>query len=168
MYQYTNVVEIMDTLNLVWSKATSLPHPYSEASATILGDRLFMLGGEDQNCKMSQSVLTCSLSKLIQSQEVMPRWGTISDAPNFGSTCVTVKGELLAIGGHSKKNKDATDVCKYNPVTDSWDVVSHMSTARSSPLVTVLPTNDVIVVGGSFHCCFGELQSTDTVEITTN
>ena len=164
-YQYTNAVEIMDTLNLVWSTGASLPHPYTEATAAICGDRIFMLGGEDHNCKMSRSVLTCSLSKLTQSQEALPQWGTISNAPNLGSTCATARGKLLAIGGHNKKNKDTAAICKYNPLTDSWEDFGNMSVARSSPLVCVLPTGEVMVAGGAFHCCYGELKSTDIVEI---
>ena len=168
-YQYTNTVEIMDMLNLVWSTGASLPYPYIEASAAICGDRIFMLGGEDHNCKMSRSVLTCSLSKLIQPQGApLPQWGTISDVPNFGSTCVTLRGELMAIGGHDKKSKDVAAVYKYNPMTNLWEEFGHMTVTRSSPLTCVLSTGELMVVGGAYHCCYGELKSTDTVEIATN
>ena len=164
-YQYTNTVEILDTLNLVWSTGASLPHPYIEASAAICGDRIFMLGGEDHNCKMSRSVLTCSLSKLTQPQgALLPQWGMISNVPNFGSTCVTLRGELMTIGGHDKRNKDMAAVYKYNPMTNMWEEFGHMTVARSSPLACVLSTGELMVVGGAYHCCYGELKSLDTVE----
>ena len=167
-YQYTNTVEIMDILNLVWSTGASLPYPYVEASAAICGDRIFMLGGEDYNCKMSRSVLTCSLSKLIQPQGApLPQWGTISDVPNFGSTCITLRGELMAIGGHDKKSKDVAAVYKYNPMTNLWEEFGHMTAARSNPLACVLSTGNLMVVGGAYHCCYGELKSTDIVEIAS-
>ena len=44
--------------------------------------------------------------------------------------------------------KDTAAVHKYNPTTDSWDLISNMPTARCYCLVAVLLTNEVIVVGG--------------------
>ena len=61
-----NTVEVMDTKTLVWSTVASLPHSYSFASATICGDHLYMLGGFDDKGE-TKSVLTCSLTELLQS-----------------------------------------------------------------------------------------------------
>ena len=60
-----NTVEVMDTDTLKWSVATSLPHPLSDASATVCGDSVCVVGGHDQQC--ATEVLTCSLSSLLQS-----------------------------------------------------------------------------------------------------
>ena len=49
----------------------------------------------------------------------------------------------------------------YNPVTFSWDTVGHMASSRYRYLVTVLPGNKLIVVGGTTDGC----EETDTVEI---
>ena len=51
-----------------------------------------------------------------------------------------------------------TDVQKYNPLTNSWDLVSCMPTARWRCLVAVLPTNEIITVGG----CIGSASDTST------
>ena len=67
------------------------------------------------------------------------------------STCAAVNGELVAIGGMTGTNVDSTAVHKYNPTTDSWDVISNMPTARCLCLVAVLQTNEVMVAGGSIH-----------------
>ena len=61
-----NRVEVMDTKNLVWSIVTSLPHPYSDASNTICGDQLYMLGRWDDKGR-TKSVLICSPKELLQS-----------------------------------------------------------------------------------------------------
>ena len=100
-----NTVELMDVQTLVWSTAASLPHPYSRVSASICGDHLYMLGGKDEDGHLKfNAVLTCSLTKLIQSCSETPSdlvWHRLSDIPVSRSTCVAVNGELLVVGGRN-------------------------------------------------------------------
>ena len=148
-----NTVEVMDIQTRVWSTAASLPHPYSSASLTISGDHLYMLGGWDKGNE-TKSVLTCSLTKLLQScTETLsqdPVWCRITDVPVYHSTCAVVNGELVAVGGVDEGYyKSTAAVHMYNPTTNSWDLISNMPTARRDCLVAVLPTNEIMVVGGS-------------------
>ena len=170
-----DTVEVMDIQTLVWSTAASLPHPYFQASATICGDQLYLLGGWD-NDGCSKSVLTCSLTKLLQSCSDHDTssdsvWHGITDVPVYLSTCAAVNGELLAVGGQDTGGKTTTAVHKYNPTTDSWDLISNMPTVRCRCLVAVLPTNEMMVVGG-YKSSFGPLaillfDCTEKVEITS-
>ena len=136
-------VEVMDTKSLVWSTVASLPHPYYATSMTIYGDQLYMLGGFDDKGQ-TKSVLTCSLTELLQSSI----WHRVADAPAYHSTCAAVNGELLAVGGCDKDYKPSSAIHKYNPTTNSWDLISNMPTARYNCLAVVLPTNEMMVVGG--------------------
>ena len=157
-------VEVMDTKNLVWSTVASLPHPYHGTSVTICGDQLHMLGGEDDKGK-TKSVLTCSLTELLQSSPSSSSiWHRVADAPAYRSTCAAVNGELLAVGGCDKDDKPSSAVHEYNPTTNSWDFISNMPTARFFSFVAVLPTNEMVVVGG----CDGSYGTFKTVEIATN
>ena len=162
----TNTVEVMDIQALVWSTAASLPHPYSKASATICGDQLYMLGGFDKDGARTKSVLTCSLIELLQScgeASLDPVWHRIADVPVYESTCAAVNGELVAVGGVDAKGKTTSAVHKYNLTTDSWDIISNMPTVRCWCLVAVLPTNEVMVVGGYTTTSISSI--TDKVEI---
>ena len=58
----------MNTDTHVWSMVASLPHPYSKMSATICGDKLYLLGGVDTKTK-THSVLACSVAKLVESNK---------------------------------------------------------------------------------------------------
>ena len=159
-----DTVEVMDITTLVWSTAASLPHPYSSASAAICGDQLYMLGGVDKDGR-TQSVLTCSLTSLLQSRsKTSPHsvWKSISDAPVYLSTCVAVDGELLTVGGDAGPCKTTSAVYKYEATTDSWLHISNMPTGRYDCLIAVLPTNEMMVVGGSTGSFL-----TDTVIIAT-
>ena len=133
-----NTVEVMDTKTLVWSTVASLPHSYSLASAAICGDhRLYMLGGFNDQGR-TKSVLTCSLTELLQSSSSsssssssLSVWRRVADVPAYHSTCAAVNGQLLAVGGCYEGFKATAAVHKYNPTTNSWDHISNMTNAAS-------------------------------------
>ena len=59
-----STVEVMDTDTWQWSTASSLPHPLSDATATVCGDRVYLLG----LCEQPAAYLTLSL--MLQPQSV--------------------------------------------------------------------------------------------------
>ena len=173
-----HTVEVMDNETLQWSTASSLPFALTYASATICQDRIYLLGYDMSN--EPRSVLACSMADLLQScrpqslgarletltlQEV---WHQVADLPVHSSSCATLCGQLLAVGGSDDNNNNTTAIRQYSPATNSWEVISHMPTARSRTLVAVLPGNKVMVVGGTI-CKSGTWigTSTDIVEIAT-
>ena len=165
-------VEVLDTDTQQWSIASSLSHPFSLATISICGERLYMLGGYDQTGYWSRSVLSCSVPELLQSCQPQPLtgklrttpanqstiWRHVADAPHYYSSCVTLCGQLVAVGG-GEKDKNTTAITVYNKTTDSWDVMGNMPTARRLALVAIL-TGKMMVVGGYV----GE-TATDVVEM---
>ena len=153
------LVEVMDAETLVWSTSTNLPYPVSAASATICRDQLYLLGGWHDRGKI-HNVLTCSVNDIIRTQptswakkikttlSLTSVWQEVASSPAVLSTCVAVEGVLLSIGGHDSKNKDTAAVHKYNPTTNTWDLVNHMSIAHYCCLAAALPTGKLMVVGG--------------------
>ena len=178
-------VEVLNTDTLQWSAASSLPHPLDWASATICGDYLYLLGGWDQNGYANKSVFTCSLSALLQTcQSSQPQslgarlmrslslgqeprvWQKVADIPVYAipvykSTCTTVRGHLLAVGGCDSDGKPTTAVHKYDPVKNTWAIISRMKMPRYDSLVTILPGDKLMVVGGCTPTVI------DTVEIAS-
>ena len=157
-----NTVEVMDTKTLVWSTVASLPHLYAWASSTIdiCGDHLYMLGGVNEKGR-SKLVLTCLLTELLQSSS-SSAWHRVADAPAYWSTCAAVNGELLAVGGCDEDYEVTSAIHKYNPTTNSWDLINNTSTAKYHSLVAVLPTNEIMIVGGWSYRCL-----CDSIEIAT-
>ena len=145
-------VEVMDTDTLLWSTTSSLLQPLYNASATVCGDRVYLGGGFYQHGYGAKSVLTCSLSALIQPQEANNLvWSTLEDLLVDVNACITLNGQLLAVGSDSN-HMTRTNIYTYNTKTNSWDIISHMPTPRYQCLLTVLPGNKLIVVGGcSFY-----------------
>ena len=62
---------------------------------------------------------------------------------------------------HDKDDKPLSAIHKYNQTTDSWNLISYMPTARFFSLVAVLPTNEMMVVGG----CNDADTNIDKVEV---
>ena len=164
LFTVITTVEVMNTETLVWSTMASLPYPYTGASGTICGDQLYMLGGFD-DMRQTKSVLTCSLMKLLHSSSSSSIWHRVADAPAYRSTCAAVDGELLAVGGCNERKISSAAIHKYCQTTNSWDLISNMPTARWSGIVAVLPTNEMMVVGGRINQGL-QNTSTDKVEVT--
>ena len=153
-----STVEVMNTDTREWYTAASLPEPVSDMSATVCGGRLYLLGGWDKNNYPTRAVFTCTLDSLLHSchppSQTLPHtneasvWQRIADVPMEYSTCTTLNGRVLAVGGEDSHGTRTADVYMYNGDTDSWPLVGHMSTARYECLVVGL-RDCVIVVGGS-------------------
>ena len=172
-YTRLTIVEVMNTDTLQWSTASSLPHPFSDATATVCGDRVYLAGGWDQHGH-TKSIFTCSLSALLQAQTVEaknkttsqtrnpPVWQKIPDLPVKCSTCIKLNGQLLAVGGHDSHGKNTKNIFTYNIKIKSWEIISQMPTSRNLCLVAVLPGNKLMVMGGMTGT-----GDTDKVEIAT-
>ena len=156
-------VEVLNVENNVWSTAVDLPEPLQYHSVTISGDELYMLGGEVDITPIN-TVYTCSVSALLQSctqrslvgslrralslSTDCDVWSKVADLPVTGSTCVSFRGQLLAIGGMDFNLEPSAAVYVYNASTNSWDVNSHMTITRRYCFAAVLPNNQLMVVGG--------------------
>jgi N-acetylneuraminic acid mutarotase len=91
-------------------------------------------------------------------------WHRVADAPAYYSTCAAVNGELLVVGGSDEDRNASSAIHMYNRTTTSWDLICSMPTSRIWNLVAVLPTNEMMVVGGHLNV-FGD--SIDVIEIAT-
>ena len=177
-YRSLATVEVLNFETSQWSTAANLPKPLSCYSAAVHGDQLYMLGGDLDD----KSVYTCSVSALFQtctqstsleehtsalslsnSSSGDTVWSKLPDLPVRLSTCVTFCGQLLAVGGVDSDEKPTTAVYMYNQNTNSWNVISHMATARRQPFTAVLPNNQLMVVGGLTKSNDGWIYS-DSVE----
>lgn len=169
-YKLTSV-EVMTISSKQWLTAIDLPIPASRMSMTQCGDDLYMLGGWIKETTMTQQVLTCSLATLVRSCETQSTftpsgvWQRVADVPEYQSTCTTLQGALVSVGGCDNDWNPTDVIRRYNPVTNSWHVIGHMPTARYQSLVVTLPGDRLMVVGG--YTTFEVSSETDVVEIAS-
>ena len=87
----------MDTDTLQWSTASSLPKPITDATATVCGERVYVIGGKDQDGHQTKLVFTCYLNALPQSQPSHnPLWTRVADIQVERTTCVTLNAWTAA------------------------------------------------------------------------
>ena len=149
-------VEVLDTQVLHWSTVPSLPHPLSQATATICGDRLYIGGGFSTD-QATKSVVMSEVKDLLQSQSVATGpsfssnpsvWKEVAPLPVIWSSLITFQGQLLAVGG-STTGGETLEVRQYDAATNSWKVISQMKMKRAYSLAAVIPNNTLIVCGGN-------------------
>ena len=170
-------VEVLDTNTRQWSIAISLTQPFPLATISICGERLYTLGGLYQAGR-THSVLSCSIPELLQSCQTQPLagklrtapanqstiWRHVAAAPHYSSSCATLCGQLVAVGGW-EGGKNTSTITVYDETTDSWEAVGDMPTARSEALVAIL-NGKMMVVGGWVGDGWGVWGTeTDVVEI---
>ena len=148
--EFLATVEVLSQETLKWSTARSLPR-----DVTRLFPQLTLCRGSFylSHCN---DLYSCSVEDLLESCKPATNssdggcvWTELAAIPvSQYSNLVTLRGCVLAIGGEDG-NRTGAIHC-YNVATNSWSVISEMPTPRIHALAAVLPSNDLVVVGGKF------------------
>ena len=173
-------IEVMNTDSHQWSIAIDLPEPmyFGSLIHTNHNDRIYVIGRCNKYMKHMKSAYTCSLSALLQSchsrslgdriaRSLSPTrpqravWRRICDVPVKYSSYVSLHSQLLAVGGLDSHTKTTSAVHAYDPASNSWEIISHMTTPRQQCYAAVLSDEKLIVIGG-------ETSVTDEVEIAVH
>lgn len=147
-------VEVMSSDTYQWFVACSLPQEIKYPLMALCGGYLYVSNS------LNNAIFSYSMEELIQSCQVpytntsssrdectWTRLPAINDICN-GPTLATVGEHLLAIGGIVNSDQPTGVVHCYDRTTDLWSVTGKMPTSRYCALVTVLPSDEVVVVGG--------------------
>ena len=122
------------------------PTSPSNATATVCKENVCLVGGFLEH---KTAVFICSLGALFQARTGETVWHHITDVPVEYSTIVTLNRRLLAIGGSNPQASSYTNaIYSYNPLTNFWELINCLPTARYNCLAAVLPSNKLMVVGG--------------------
>ena len=145
-YDGLSVVETLDINTLQWSSVSSLPEAWVAPNMTLCKGQLYL--------SKHSKIFSCSVEKLLKSRKPASTkrsdvWTKLADilVPYYASLA-TLRGQVLAIGGRDQRGTPTGAIHKYNRSTNSWSVIGKMPTPHIRPLVAVLPSHELIVVGG--------------------
>ena len=166
----SQAVEVMNTETFQWSTAAPFPTSLYDGAAVICQNSIYVVAmRQSHNSKHlelvpTREVYTCSITDLLQScsrpgllaylasalsiSAAKSVWKRAADLPVSETACVSIHDQLVAIGGRDSNSDATTAIHVYDPVADSWEVISHMLTPRIKCFAAVLPGNRVMVVGG--------------------
>ena len=153
-------METLDTNTLQWSSVSSLPEALMYPNMTLCNGQLYL----SQHSK----IFSCSVEELLKSHKSFFNffsrsvWTKLEDIPvPYWASLTTLRGQVLAVGGRDQYQYGGTQtgaIHQYNKSTNSWSVIGEMPTPRTCPIVVVLPSHELIVVGG-VHCAVTEIAS---------
>ena len=139
-----STTELLDTTNGCWYTCNNLPSPHQQMEAVIMNDKLYLLGGSDEDLNPSPQVFVASLDTLSTHQL---NWQSAPNTPWCCSAPVVLYNKfLLTIGGW--KQSRTSEVNIFNPSTGQWKHLTNIPAARSAPAVVGVADN-IIVTGGT-------------------
>lgn len=141
-------IEILNVASRQWSSVRSLPFAPSKLSISLHNDIIYIATEATASEGEKFVVLKVSLESLESHNLSLVQWENITSLPVRNTSLVNLNGHLLAIGGKDSIGSRNKGVYKYHPSNDSWQLISHMSTARDSCLTVVLPGSKLMIVGG--------------------
>ena len=158
-YTYTliDAVDVFKPDTSQWYRTDPLPTACRDVSLTAIGNTCYALGGcNDSN--LNETVYA-SVDDLLGNQttgthsgssDTQSAWKTLPNTPTYGPAAAVLAGKLLAIGGNETSNGGAImkEVHTYSPSTNSWIHISDLPAPRSYTAVTVLPSTEVLMIGG--------------------
>ena len=141
--------EVYDTNEDNWSQLPGLPCLRAQHAAAALDNRLYIAGGLDLTF---DTVLDSCWTLDVETQI----WTRIADllTPRADHTAFVYKSNLYVCGGWHEEHAGNTrqlvpTLDRYNPQTNSWQVVSTVPTPRYHAGIVVI--KDRMYVMGGFH-----------------
>ena len=144
-----SVVETLDTNTLQWSSVSSSPEALGDPNMTLCNGQLYL--------SEHSKIFSWSVEELLKSRKPASTnssgsvWTKLTDIPvPYQASPTTLRGQVLAIEGRDQQlgGRPTGAIYQYNMGTNSWSVIGEMPTPRACPLVAVLPSHELIVVGG--------------------
>ncbi len=145
-------VEILNSSTKRWSTISPLPIQCNDLTPAVVGDTLYLLGGETGPLSPNNQMFSFSLPALVSHAVSTPRapppaWEA-TDTELTWSTAVSLHDSLLAVGGKNDQGRHSSAIRLYNTQTRQWTKVGDVPAALSWCTSAVLPSGELIVLGG--------------------
>ena len=141
-----SAVDALDTNTLHWSSVSSSPKAFEYPNMTLCNGQLYL--------SEHSEIFSCSVEELLRCRKPASSvWNRPANIPvPYWASLTTLRGQVLAIGGRDQQSMSrgcpTEAIHCYSKTTNSWSVIGGMPTPRTWPIVAVLPSHELIVVGG--------------------
>jgi N-acetylneuraminic acid mutarotase len=124
-----------------WTRGASMPDAGTEASGAVLGNKIYIIGGNDEHEDLT------NLVKIYDPK--IDKWSTTSPLPipvdHAGSA--TYNGKIYVVGGFVEGKKPTDSLLIYDPVTEKWQKGKPMPGPRGA-LTADFINGTLYAVGG--------------------
>ena len=146
-------IQVLDIKTLQWSLASSSPKASQYPRLLLCGEHIYLSNYNTIfSCSMEELIKSCKPTS-TDSSDGGSVWTKLTDIPvPYHTSLTTLRGRVLAIGGSDKTWRDKLGptgaIYLYSENSNSWSVIGEMPTPRCLAQVAVLPSNELITVGG--------------------
>ena len=127
-----------------------------DMTSVVVGDEWYFMGGFTGSWNVTKQVFHGTLPDITSqavsqstSSTITPaQWHTLPDTPLEFSAPLALHGSLLAVGGRHDRQHRSSAIHLYQPGSRQWVKVGDLPTARSNCSCTLLPSREILVVGG--------------------
>ena len=162
IFEYTDAVEIFKADASQWYRTDPLPIACTQMSLVAFGNTCYVLGGFKRPSHLNQA-LYASVDDLLNNAipanqtthigstaNTQSAWKTLANTPTYRPAAAVLAGNLLAIGGKESSEGELVkkEVYMFSPSINSWIYISDLPEPRSKTAVAVLPSTEILVIGG--------------------
>ena len=131
-----------------WTKVQYLPKPSCFMKSTVLNGHWYLMGGVGQR----KEVYYASLDSLVASCQPSEKpltsvWKRLPDVLHIRSSTAVFGNRLIAVGGGGYPSPSSS-IHAYSPHTQPWLHVGDVPVELHSTCTAVLPTGELMVIGG--------------------
>jgi N-acetylneuraminic acid mutarotase len=159
----TNSAEVYDPVAGTWTATGAMVAPRSGHTATRLANgNVLLAGGTNKASGLLASAEVCN--------PVTAAWtatGSLKDKHANHTATLLPNGKVLVAGGYDvfvPYSSPTSGVELYDPVSGTWTATNAMASLRANHAALMLPSGNVLVVGGGFTL-FGQLFTLSSAEL---
>jgi N-acetylneuraminic acid mutarotase len=157
----TNRVWKFNTVTRAWTELPMMPTNRDSGAAALVNNELHYFGGT-----LPDRITNTGLHYVLDLNNLAAGWRTEAALPEARDhlAAVTLGGKIYAVGGefgHDILHDQQSFVHRYDPVTNAWERVADLPTAKShqESSTFVTPRGTIISAGGQVE----DYKSTDDV-----
>ena len=129
-----------------WAEAQCLPKPCYRMKSTVLNGHWYLIEGVRQGKEVRYASLDSLVASCQPSEKPLPTvWKRLPDVPHRCSSTTVFGKRLIAVGGGFPSS---SSIHTYSTHTQSWVHVGDMPVILYSACTAVLPTGELMVMGG--------------------
>lgn len=142
---FLNTNEVYDPATDSWTNLTAMPTARQHIKGAVVAGKIYIIGGLETWYKVSnKNEVYDPLTNVWEQKSPIP-------TPKHNYAATVFDDKIYIFGGATQSGNnvwiDNSSVEIYDPVTNSWDSVSTMPTARFNPGIAVVE-DKILILGG--------------------
>ena len=126
-----------------WKERAAMPTPRSGASAVVLDDRVYVLGGKNEAGNAISTV------EIYDPETNTWTTGPAMSIPRFNAAAVVNGNQIVVAGGRGGENNTVLNSSEvFDPATGSWTALANLQSRREGLSAVILGGN-IFLLGGS-------------------